>query len=160
MCNCDKLTALLRGAAALLQFGAFSVRLTAEGQGRPVESGDKTPRFGSKLFLFTKSPFVQSANYFCVEQKSTLYHEGPAFCCIHYLFSVIWFLLSSAKASRCTSGVRVLFSVLKNPAFACPSPSARAACHDPELRLQFVPVCSLQEPSLACLELRTLCVRR
>lgn len=94
---------------------------------------------------------MQSANYFCVEQKTTLYHEGPACCCTYNLFSVIWLLLSSAKASQCTSGVRVLFSVLKNPAFACPScgksASTRAACRDPELRLPFLPVCSLQEPS-------------
>lgn len=105
MCNGDKLTALLRGAAALLQSGAFRMRRTAEVQGRPVESGDKTPRFGLKGFLSTKSTFVQSANYFCVAQETTLYHEGPASCCIHSLFSVIWFLSSSAKASPCTSGV-------------------------------------------------------
>lgn len=107
MCNRDKLTALLRGAAALLQVGAFSLRLslTAEVQARPIESGDKTPRFGLKGFLLTKSPFVQSANYFCVEQKTTLYHDGPACCCIYNLFSVVWFLLSSAKANPCTSGV-------------------------------------------------------
>lgn len=84
-------------------------------------------------------------------KKTTLYHQDPAFCCIYSLFSVICFLSSSAKASPCTSGVWVLFSVLKNPAFACPacgkSASTHAARRDPELWLQFLPVCRLQEPS-------------